>query len=319
MLKINDFLSQKLKTFNKPKSRATIFVHTDTDLSALKEKKDLILSPAFYWSKKEELAFFSLKKARKIAKSVFSSSLPQGNYKFLTTKEQNQYYFFAYNEKQILESLKSLGLKDEFLGDIFFAQDALRSTTPIKINDKLALCFDENIAFLTPLQLVTKYVELTQTLINPDKKRVKLGLKIARQDGNRTFLWLNAFLVIWIICFVSLGIKNTSYLNSQEQIAQDLNTKYLFGKTSFELEAIKNQYKKISDFQDGLKTKLSDISSLNLDEKNHFEFINFDKNTMSATFVYEQEKKDFFMKILQKLSPTSIETKDDKIILKFEL
>lgn len=136
----------------------TFFIHTDSryDFDA-EERINLILSPAFYWCKKESLAVKNVYAAKKIAQSVFDGNIPDGDYKYLVRRlpAPGEFLFFAYDEERILEQLNALEIPMGKVQGIYFAQTEFEAMDePLRITDTLCLIQAEGIVTLMPSRFV---------------------------------------------------------------------------------------------------------------------------------------------------------------------
>jgi len=105
-------------------STEVVFLDKDTKNLSIKNKAIIVLSPSFYWFVKKEINNLSLNKAKKIAPSVFDEiGIPKGEYSYHVEKVgEKEFWFFAYNDKEILDKLNSLGIKPSQISKIYPAQ-----------------------------------------------------------------------------------------------------------------------------------------------------------------------------------------------------
>ena len=135
-------------TFKKP--ARTVFVHTDRPVDAFpgEEQLDLILSPAFYWCKKERVGLKGVREAGKIAQSVFDGTIPEGEYRYFVQKtgEAGVFLFFAYDEESIVQRLEQLNIPLPRVRSVRFAQSEFSDeTSALEISEKSVLVVTDGI------------------------------------------------------------------------------------------------------------------------------------------------------------------------------
>lgn len=284
----------------RPKHPLT-FVHTDTDLSRIDTKTDLILSPSFYWCKKENLAIKSTYKAKKLAQSIFFSSLPEGNFTYRVFKSDDDFYFFAYDANKIYASLLSQGLKEEFLSRIYFAQTLIKSDIPVKISKDFVLTFQDDIAFVAPISYAKQTTTLNSLSIVPSRNyvRIKKRLMPRISTQNKTLPFAAGLISIWIICTLIPIFSDLGTIGDYEKKTNALFATHKLPQTSFELNAILKKYEKISQKQDAIRSTIAKISNYYATSDNHFTHIWMKKNIIYAQFVCNKERMDILRKSLQ--------------------
>lgn len=82
-----------------------------------KETFDVVLSPTFYWIKKEELSL-SKQKKRAIAPSLFESELPSGEYDYFVKDN----HFIAFDRNQIKTFLEEKNVSLNKIRRLYFAE-----------------------------------------------------------------------------------------------------------------------------------------------------------------------------------------------------
>ena len=149
------------------KNSDIIFIHTNNAYDLGNGRYNIILSPAFYWIKKENVGVGSIFSAKKIASAVFEGEIPENEYKYFAkkTSQKGEYYFFAYNEKEILNKLKTLGVEIRNIKAIYFAQNEFEDiANPISINKKTAIIQKDGIISLAPANFIKEILQKSQKL-----------------------------------------------------------------------------------------------------------------------------------------------------------
>ena len=130
-----------------------VLVYPTMDNMELKENVDIMLSPQFYTLKKETLRVKYAHQAKKIATSLFDGLLEEErNYQYTVFKEDEQWVFIAYDQKEIRAFLRSKGILETQVEKVYFAQEALASFTyPMALGSKETLVVLENTVVVMPL------------------------------------------------------------------------------------------------------------------------------------------------------------------------
>ncbi len=301
-----------------------VFVHSDTDLSRIKTKTNFILSPSFYWCKKETLAIKSTYKAKKLAQSIFFSNLPSGDFSYKVFKQDESFLFFAYDANKIYQSLLNQGLKDEFLGRIYFAQSLIKTSIPVKISENFVLMDKAGIIFVAPIALAKQTTTLSALGIEASSDYIHLRRRIALRmpkvskvrAQNSSVVLVAALLGFWIISNITLAFLDLASISRYEEKTQKLFAQYKLPKTSFELDALRKKYEKIASKQEAIRKLVTRISSYYTTNDKHFVRISFSKNKLQAHFVDDGASKATLSKAFH---DAKITQKEQGFVLEFEL
>lgn len=135
--------------FNRPVQ--TVFIDTHTPPVESDATMDVILSPAYYWVKRQKLPVRYLREARKLLPSIFEDMLPEGSFSYEVYKQDDHFMLFAYSDKTILDLLHDKGVKPSQIRNIYLAQsefDALE--TPLRIDGQTILAVRDGIVVKLP-------------------------------------------------------------------------------------------------------------------------------------------------------------------------
>jgi len=204
------------------------FEYLDDNIDSINKECNIILSPKFYWVKKENLSL-SNSKAKQIAKSIFEGELPNGNYGYFVRDN----IFIAYDKDKILNFLNSKNIKKSLIKKIYFAQ--------FELKDKLDVIDDIVIEYPNK-----KYL-LNLEELKPTKNYISLN-----ENSGYFYSILIVLGVFTILNFSEMMIFH-SKLNKLDFQKEKLKKEYSLPATSYQLKAMLNNYK--NNFQTQLKIR----------------------------------------------------------------
>lgn len=195
-----------------------------------KEIFDIILSPSFYWIKKESLSFSKAKKLS-IAPSLFEGELPEGKYDYYVKDD----IFIAFDRSKIKLFLEEKGVNLSKVRRLYFAefecQESLTEIGGLHFQLPDTKIDQENISIKTkkfvPFHSVDKNLKAVPILIS-------FGV----------FTLLNA------VTF--FGYSTTEI----EKEIEKIKTKYKLPQTTYQLISEVARYKDIEEEQMGIRDKL---------------------------------------------------------------
>ena len=137
-------------------SADTIFVDIHSPHVETEKMLDIILSPAYYWVKRQSLPVRYLREVKKLLPSLFEDTLPEGRYSYTAYREGEEYLLFAYNDRFILDRLQEKGIKASQIRNVYFAQSELDTMeVPLRIDDENLMIIHNGIVVKLPSQLAT--------------------------------------------------------------------------------------------------------------------------------------------------------------------
>lgn len=279
-------------TFKKP--ARTVFVHTDAPYAIEGEEQlDLILSPAFYWCKKERVGVKNSASARKIAQSVFDGNIPGGEYRYFVhkTDEPGVFLFFAYDEDRIVERLRELNIPLPRVRSVRFAQSEFAEEgIPLAVSEKTVLLVTDGIVSVMPRHFVTEAepMELENRRLSRRKINIRtynsLGFKASRIHT------LSAALFLFAILF---GIEGHYYQNAVETEAargSSMLHDAALPTTSFQLESIKKNLRKRADEVRELQQMMEKSAAVAKGKATRIEKLKMDDKTLKVTYTSSDTK-----------------------------
>ena len=293
-----------------------IFVHINKHYELENEKYNLILSPAFYWLKKENIAIKSKYKAKQLAESVFGNDIEEAHYKYLVKKTENEgeFYFFAFDEEQILKKLKSIGIEPKNIHNIYFAQNEFEEINePIQISKTLTLIKQDGIVSLLPTSLAKnpKTIDLGSKKLSNQKIPIRTYSSFGLKNSQIFMLSILFAIVLLTQIFENIHYKNI--LKSLQNQKIKIYKTYSLPTSSYQIKSIEkslqNKEKKVNSFKQSINKLVM------LSKTTPLKSFEITKNNINAIF----ENKNFTLlqnrakKLLK--SPTLLQ-KQDSIILK---
>lgn len=244
---------QKLFTKKKSSSKVLVFIDKDSTI-ALQTKTEVILSPIFYWVKKEQLPVKNANQAKKLLPAIFDGSLPEGEYKYLAEKaeESGWFYIYAYDELKIADKLESLNADLNKIKKIHFAQSYIKECKKaVDLNNGYALVNDNGILCRLPKSLVNDSISLESFLENAKKHKAPSIFISKRLPFLIDSSMLIKFAIAIFIAASFYAVEYAIYLKTYNELLSQNDTlyeKYNIPKTGYQrkalikkLESIKNE------------------------------------------------------------------------------
>lgn len=288
-----------------------------------KEKVNLILSPSFYWVRREKLPVRFAYQAKGLLPSVFDGLIPEGEYQYEAVKDGEDYLVFAYSNKDIIEALESLGIRFSQINNVYFSQIELGELEePLLIDEQWALYGQDGITAVVPASLVQarRYVEerLPQIRLSRHKLTLsKFNLFIDQQTFNYAASILIGFIVLFIVEFWMLKQEKRQMLSEQERIYSE----YRLPMTSFEVEAIKKRLFGYEKQQLRIRDAFKALAEVKLKSEEHLQSILYEGKDLEFKVVLQEPKRAEAIKasLEKSLKFSSIKVVDDVMFAKVAL
>ena len=253
----------KLPTSSK-KSVKTLFINRQERITLTDEKVNIVLSPAFYWFKSEELPVKSVAQAKKLAPSLYDGTIPDGHYSYHVTKRDECFWIFAYDDAYIVSKLTELGIKSAQINQIYFAQsECFDLIEPLKIDDTFALVADENILSMVPLTYLSGALSSEEYFSKHTFSKEHISLNFFQNNLiDEKYIYR---LIALSVTFIFIYFAN--YMILRKDLRQALGEeyaiteKYKLPATSFELNglqrSLKTKEKRQLTYRENVKKLLS--------------------------------------------------------------
>jgi len=225
-----------------------IFIYdTNIDLSYIDKPCNIVLSPMFYWVKRESLPVSSVSKASKLAPSCFGSQVPDGEYKYFAIKDNDDFLLFAYDKESIINALKNSHIDLSLVNKIYLAQNEFTDDI-IKINDDKCLYNRDGIYVILPKSLLKEDLEVESLEVSiKNINKSKHNLNINLNDGIVSSKYVNILAISIFIITLSLAIKYFVLKDEYIQIIKKEHTiinQYKIPTSSLQLKSIKKSLEK---------------------------------------------------------------------------
>ena len=246
VISIKDKIYTKINAYrNTLEVDLNVFIHDiDSDLSHIDKPCNIVLSPMFYWVKKESLPVNSVNKASKIAPSCFGAQVPEGDYEYFAIKdnEDNSFILFAYDLNKIANVLKNSNIDLSLISKIYFIQNEFTSDI-VKISDDKCLYKRDGIYVILPISLLKEDIVIDPLEVAiRNIKNSKHNININLDDSAINSKHINILMVSIFIITLSLAIKYLILKDDYNKAVQKekviINT-YNIPTSSLQLKSIK--------------------------------------------------------------------------------
>lgn len=321
LIKAKNYFIEYLKSHFQ-KAAGTIIIDLDSKpLPELNKNINIVLSPAFYWIKKEKLPIKSVFQARKVAPTLFDGVIPDGEYSYKAIKDEDgSFLFFAYDEKLIAEKLKELQIKDYLIKNIYFAQTEIKDLNkPLLITPNYALIQKDGIIARIDAKFVSNPISEIDL-----SKHTKNSVKISRYNSyifdTKTIEKTYIAIILLIVAYtVSYHLKSLE-LNKLNQKKDAIFAKYKLPPMSIQRDAIKKGLEKTLKDQIAFRENLSYLFSIPLLENEYIVSIKASKEFSIAIKLAEEKRAEVIKEYLEKrFSLKSAKVKDGIISIEGSL
>ncbi len=269
----------KLPIKSRPRKRLKIlFLDKETHYSGSDERLNIILSPSYYWFKKETLPVKYVSQAQTLAPSQFDSIVPEGSYKYAVIKKDDLFWLFAYDEARIAEKLKELGIKPSQIEAFYLAQNEFDNlNVPLAISSNRVLVHNEGVLSVMP----RAYVDATHSLdaaldqLTLSKHKVSLNLFQNSVLDEKWIYRFSAISIVFIVLYLTSYLLFKSDLKELRTEQYALTQQYELPETSFQLKSLMRSLTSKEDRQIALRQHLKKLFSLRLSSGDYvkkFEF-----------------------------------------------
>lgn len=307
------------------KKHPLLFVDKTSKITLLiDEPIDIILSPSFYWVRKEELPVKSVYAAKKLVASIFEPILPEGNYSYHVVKRDGFFELFAYDDVFIVSTLEAKGIKTSQINAIYFIQNEINTQEKsVTINESVGMLNTNGIWSILPVQYLHDGVPLETILKTIERPKEKISIDIFKN-----FVLEEGQLYKIIACFVALmmiyGVEHWS-LKREFSVASITQYKimddYNLPKTSMQLEGLRRDLLSEEKSQTLLRQEIKQMLSLPLLEGERWSELSVKKNSVALSIELKDPKRAEELKkiIAQKSQINSIKVVDTTLHIEVKL
>jgi hypothetical protein len=238
---------------------------------------DIMLSPQFYVSKREELPVKYSFQAKKLAPSILDDLTGRGTFTYETFKDGNGWIFVAYDSLKLAEFLERRGGSIDQVRRIYFAEQARGGfASPVELNDREALALVNNTVTVVPKQLMgeTSHFSTFSADLRPrkhfDLKRTHNSLL----DTRLTVVLASLLALLGLVYFAE-GYRCQNALNAAENQMETLLEANPSLRGAYARESIHKKFMAIDTLQRKIRNRIKDISHLT-DKKTRIDTLSVD-------------------------------------------
>ncbi|MDR1284943.1 MAG: hypothetical protein LBJ88_01940 [Campylobacteraceae bacterium] len=321
-----DVLKQQYyRRFGKAYSHKIVFVDTQHVVVNDSNAFDIILSPKYYWTKVEELPVKYAFQAKEYAPSVFDGFIPKGDYSYKAIKQDGKFLLFAYDAKDILENLETLGVKPSYVRNAYFAQtEFMNYPLAIKTDNKNGLITHNGKVIKVPISLAKEHVSVNEVLrmLKLSKNIIKLGKFNRFYEKQGALKGIICVLVFLIAIFFAELLYLSHTLSSQEEQKDKILKQYSLPSTEIQLNTLLKQQERTNKQQSAIRENISKIFGFSLLKDEYFKNIEANQAQISLILhVSDKSRSDIAKNYFQKsfiVDEFADNTNDIKIKLRYE-
>jgi hypothetical protein len=268
-----------------------ILVDADSTPFDFNAKVRVILSPSFYWVKRQKLPIKTLFQAKKYFHAVFDGLLPVGNFTYDVYKEGEYFYFFAFDALAITQRLTALNIHASKIISIHFAQSLRHNiNAPLLISEHSVLDVQNGVVVRLPRAISFHPVELHLAHLELPKD----ARKIAITHHGHHLAWrqwaIPTLLAILLLLFVGENIAKRLQISALDDQQHALYAKHNLPTTSIQNRAILDRYTTIKTEQEKIRTILNAIYRIPMPKNSYLFELNVAPKLIEATIVVPNQQ-----------------------------
>jgi hypothetical protein len=291
------------------KKYKTIFLDASTPRVKKSKTVNIILSPSLYWVKKLLLPVQKTSEVKKLLKSIFEETLPEGHYSYSVYQDGDHFFAFAYDDKLIIDLLEQKGIKVSNVAGVYFAQKELSFIeTATKISDTQSILLKGDILILLPNAWVAEDGNFNIDNIKLSDHRITLsryGNIIDTQGFHNIVIILVISILLYAGEWVIINSKISEYSTKKEALFKKAKLK----STMFQNKAMLKKYTKIHTKQISVRDLMSIILSTKLKPSESLTKLIYKDKKLTA--YYNAMSKQTINTIKQELRTKKIRFKSD--------
>ena len=295
-----------------------VFVDTQSVDVHSEEKLDIILSPRYYWVKRQVLPVKYLRDVKKLLPSLFEDTLEEGKYSYSAYKEGEEYLLFAYKDKEILDQLSACGIEAHHINKIYFAQSEFDTIeTPVSFDDEV-LFVKDGVVVQLPRVLVEESNDVNLESHELSNHTINLARysHIADDTSMRKFM---IFMGVLIALFASEWIIVESKLANIETLQEGVFEKEGLRASTIQNRAILTRLDKRYTRQKAIRELSGMFLDIKLQGKERLIRLELVKNKIVAEFTVPDEKRVSVLSALVSKTSKKYKKRYEKEILRFEV
>lgn len=263
-------LMERLKVLSLLSSNSKlILLHKGLEALPKASKYDLVLSPQFYISKRENVPVKYAFQAKKLAPSILEELLPnEYEYEYLVKKDGDSWLFFAYAPKEIEDFLKKCcNVDGDKIGKIYFA-DQLKNVlkkVPLGIDEHNALTLLNSKATIVPRSMIdsNKYAKFSQKLRPKVAFNFKPSSKVSKDAKiTKDTIVLASLVALLGVAFIIEGLSYKNAVKKEESKLSAIYEDYPQLQSKMTRDSIKSKYQKIEQKERKIRDLIDTFSQL---------------------------------------------------------
>lgn len=301
------------------KSRARlVFVDTEPIEVHEQEKLDIILSPRFYWVKRQSLPVKYLREVKKLLPSLFEDTLEDEKYSYSAYKEDDSFLLFAYKDKEILERLQACGIDAAHINNIYFAQSEFSQLENGARFSDTALIVKDGVVVQLPKAFVAQSTPIDIQNHELSKHKIELARysHIADDTSMRKFM---IFMGVLIALFASEWAIVASKLDAIAAKEEQVFEKEGLRASNIQNQAILTRLDKRYNRQTAIRNLSGLFLDIKLQEGERLQRLELVKNSVVAEFSIAQKTRIKAIDNLVAQSGFKYTKTYDKQVLRFEV
>jgi hypothetical protein len=190
--------------------------------TGIASRVDLLLAPDLYLLKSEPLPVRFAHQAKKIAPSIMEDLGAGPDWVYEVIKGAEGWQIYAYDPRQLMETLREAGLGTDRIGQLYFAQQfSDQLETPLPLNEELALATLAGTVTLLPLSPDMPLERTTEVrrLSRPPKGFTLHGIRRHTLLGP---LEAGIFAAALLLLALTWGIEGWQYHRAGKELQQPL-------------------------------------------------------------------------------------------------
>lgn len=287
---------------------------------------DIILTPSFYWFVEKKFSVKFTFQIKEYLPSIFEEFTDtQGLSYQVISKEDELFWFFAYDDKAILKALTDNGIDTSKISKIYFAQNVFFDTKPIDLENGFLLSNINKIVSRVPNIFIKDSIKFRE--FPKEKLSLENGTILKRYtnfiDENlakKVMLPLLLLVAIEGVEAFSLWYRNKK-LNAQKET---IFKSYNLPQTSFQNRAILKTLQAKIKSQQNIRKFLSILFNAPFDKNEYIEDLELKDKKASITIKLQNVKnaikyKNFFLNYLSFADVSKMVVKKGTLVVEFKI
>ena len=273
-----------------------ILLHNNLQKLPKADSYDLLLSPQFYFVKREHLPIKYSFQAKKLAPSILEELLPSElGYEYIVQKDGNYWLFFAYRPKEIENFLKGCcKVAPNKINKIYFADQLkhILQKAPIGVDEHYAITLIDGFATIVPRAMLEsdKFIKFSEKLRPSIGYKFKPSTKAkSSAEISKAALAAAILLILLGAAFITEGVSYKKAIDKLYAKIDSITSDYPQLKSKLTRESIKAKYSKLEKKQRAIRENLELFSQLS-SKKTLLDSLSLNQNAIEAKFSVDSKE-----------------------------